>query len=182
MVGTLALHERAALLEHFVAVALESRKLHNYNGVMAVLAGLGNASVHRLRLCKQRMSRQARTDWESLSALMLQHGHKEYRVALAQQRRAPPFIPYLGVHLTDLTFIGEGNKDTIGDAINLGKRQQVHATISSCLAGRTERYIFSTLPGLSRMLEAAPRRSEEQLYQESLLREPRGATLEDLKE
>jgi len=27
---------------------------------------------------------------------------------------SPPFIPYLGIHLTDLTFIGEGNKDVIG--------------------------------------------------------------------
>ena len=182
VVGTQPLVERALLLAHFVAVAAELRKLHNYNGLMAVLAGLGNAAVHRLRWCKQRMPRQARSDWEALSAFMLQGGHKDYRTALAQQRRSPPFIPYLGVHLTDLTFIGEGNKDHVGDAINLGKRQQVHATIVSCLAGRTERYSFSTLPGLARMLEAAPRRSEEQLYRESLLREPRGINLEELEE
>eukprot|EP00966_Prymnesium_polylepis_P056506 1307379-Prymnesium_polylepis.1 len=67
VVGTAPLFERAALIAHFVAVALELRKLHNYNGVMAVLAGLGNAAVHRLRCSKSRISRQARADWESLS-------------------------------------------------------------------------------------------------------------------
>jgi len=66
-------------------------------------------------------------------------------------------------------------------AVNLGKRQQVHAAISSCLAGRTEQYAFQTLPGLSRMLEAAPRRTEEELYRESLLREPRGMSLAELE-
>ena len=182
VVGTPQLQDRAALIGHFVATAVELRKLHNFNGVMAILAGLSCAAVHRLRCCKQRTSKQTKAEWEALSSLMSHHSaHKEYRAALAQQRRLPPFIPYLGVHLTDLTFIGEGNKDRVSGNINLGKRQQVHAAISSCLAGRTERFSFTSLPGLERMLEAAPRWTEEELYKASLLREPRGVSLAELE-
>ena len=90
-------------------------------------------------------------------------------------RHRPPFIPYLGVHLTDLTFVGDGNDDVLPDgAINLGKRQNVHAILSTCLGGRARVYPFSALPGIVRLFEAAPRLSEDELYRQSLHWEPRG--------
>ena len=66
-----------------------------------------------------------------------------------------------------------GNKDVVDGRINLAKRQQVHAVLASCLAGRRVRYPFGALPGIARLLEATPRLSEDELYSNSLLREPR---------
>ena len=133
---------------------------------MAILAGLGSASVHRLKATKHRLSAGPRASWEALSALMAHDGsYRKYRVDLARARRAPPYVPYLGVHLTDLTFVADGNKDTLAEAacepgapprelINLGKRQQVHSILQACLSGRTARYTFSALPGLAMLFDA----------------------------
>ena len=44
--------------------------------------------------------------------------------------------------------------------INLAKRQQVHAVLASCLAGKRCKYPFGALPGLKLLFEAAPRLSQ----------------------
>ena len=113
--------------------------------------------------------------WQGLSDLMAHDGsYKQYRAAITTARRQPPFIPYPGVHLTDLTFTADGNKDVLENgSINLSKRQQVHSVIASCLAGRSVRYPFASLPGIAKLMEASPRLSEDELYRMSLEREPR---------
>ena len=187
VVGAPSVGERAALLTHFVAVGVELRALRNFNGVNAVLAGLSNSAVHRMKCAKERLSNKTRADWEGLQRLMSCGGsYKHYRAALAEVRRRPPFIPYLGVHLTDLVMLGEvlkleGGPSKAEGKVNLTKRQQVHASIALCLAGRGARYGFAALPGIARMVEGASHMSEEQLYDASLAREPRGSCLADLE-
>ena len=57
----------------------------------------------------------------------------------------------------------------------------MHAILATCLSGRTCRYSFAALPGLSRLFDAAPRHSEDAMYQKSLLLEPRGLSLAELE-
>ena len=173
---------RALLVSHFIAVGAELRKLANFNSLMAILAALGSASIHRLKATMHRMGPKARSTLSGLEQLMsVERAHSEYREALAAVRRAPPFVPYLGVHLTDLTFVGDGNKDLIEGRINLAKRQQVHAILTTCLSGRTQRYSFSALPGIARLFEAAHRLSDDEQYRESLRLEPRGLSVSEIE-
>ena len=97
----------------------------------ALLAALGNAAVHRLKHAKAKLTSKALSDLEGLSTLMAHaSSYKNYRAQIASLRYAPPFIPYIGVHLSDLTFIGDGNKDvTVDGKINLAKRVQVVAIL-----------------------------------------------------
>ena len=50
------------------------------------------------------------------------HSWSKYRNALKEAREKSA-IPYLGVYLTDLTFIDEGNPDVLDGKINLSKRE-----------------------------------------------------------
>ena len=138
VVSSRDLLERAQLMSQFVAVGMELLKLGNFNGLTAILAGLSNSAVYRLRGCQQSMPSESRADWESMQQLMSPSGaYAEYRAALAQQQHSPPFIPYVGVHLTDLTFIGEGNKDWVEQQINFGKRQKVNVSEAEPLGVRS---------------------------------------------
>ena len=155
IIGTSMLATRTQLVAHLVAVGVELRRLANFNSVMALIAALGSAAVHRLSGTKQKLDRKSRAAWESLTELMAHDGaHRQYRAALAAARRSPPYVPYLGIHLTDLTFVGDGNKDVVDGMINVGKRQQVHAIVATALSGKTHRYSLAALPGIARLLEA----------------------------
>lgn len=182
LVSTEALATRSLLFAHLIQVGLELRRLGNFNSLMAVLAALGSAGVYRLKHARERMGARTNGVWGDLTKLMAHSGsYHEYRIALAAARRTPPFIPYLGIHLTDLTFLGDGNRDVVdGTKHNLSKRQHVHAVLASCLAGRGVRYPFAALPGLARLMDAAPRLSQDEQYKRSLQREPRGAAKDDL--
>ena len=115
--------------------AVELRTLANFNSLMAILAALGSASIHRLKGSAQKMGPKPRASLAALTQLMAHNGsHREYRAALAAARRNPPFVPYPGIHLTDLTFVADGNKDVVDGKLNVGKRQQVAAVAQSMLA------------------------------------------------
>lgn len=74
--------------------------------------GLQNSSVHRLAATKEKAGKLAA--YTDLSALISSDGkYKAYRKHF--KSITPPTIPYLGVFLTDLTFIEDTNKDHIGE-------------------------------------------------------------------
>src|SRR5690349_6504570 len=53
--------------------------------------------------------------------------YNNYRLEMAKLQ--PPSMPYLGTHLKDLTFIEDGNPDTIENLINFRKRDHLVDTI-----------------------------------------------------
>ena len=82
IIGTSMLATRTQLVAHLVAVGVELRRLANFNSVMALIAALGSAAVHRLSGTKQKLDRKSRAAWESLTELMAHDGaHRQYRAA-----------------------------------------------------------------------------------------------------
>merc|ERR1712097_137910 len=112
VVAEAELKERAAAFAHFVEVATHCVELRNYNAAQEVSAGLALAAVHRLKVTKAALPAEAIAQYDALQALVSIDGNREaYRHALLSA--TPPCIPYLGVYLTDLTFIEDGNKDEV---------------------------------------------------------------------
>eukprot|EP01105_Mastigella_eilhardi_P017713 TRINITY_DN4084_c0_g1_i5.p1 TRINITY_DN4084_c0_g1~~TRINITY_DN4084_c0_g1_i5.p1 ORF type:complete len:1322 (+),score=230.17 TRINITY_DN4084_c0_g1_i5:3-3968(+) len=96
--------ERAAAWVKLIKVAEHLYRLNNFSTLLAILSGLSTSPVHRLRLTRSLVPPTVLTWQEAKLDLMQQKGsYKEYRKALHHSN--PPCLPYLGVHLTDLTFI-----------------------------------------------------------------------------
>ena len=89
-----------------------------------------------------------------------------------------PCIPYLGVYLSDLTFIDEGNLDYVKDnkLINFEKRALSAKVITEIQLFQQMQYCFRPMPFLQSYLTNLKMFSESEAYKLSLEYEPREST------
>ncbi|CAG0925457.1 unnamed protein product, partial [Notodromas monacha] len=102
-------------------VMITKRCLHNFNGVLQICSAFTNSSVFRLKKTWDRVSRTTKQTLDKLQKLVAADGRfRNLRDAL--HRCDPPCIPYLGLYLTDLSFIEEGTPTFTEDhLINFSK-------------------------------------------------------------
>lgn len=114
---------RAPCLEKFMSIAHKLRKLNNYNGLGAVVAGLQNANIARLHATQGLVSKEVWKLYQSAETLMLStKSNGAYRMAWENSRG--PRIPYMALHRRDLTATEGMNKTFVGpngDRINWQK-------------------------------------------------------------
>ena len=87
----------------------------------------------------------------------------------------PPAIPYMGVTLSDLTFLDEGNSDMTDGLINFSKRMLNYTVITESVQTYQDAPYdnFKVLPDLLRLLMTITPLSDKAIYELSLKREPR---------
>jgi len=130
-------------------VAIELRRLNNFNGTQEILAGLSDSSIFRLRATWLKVEKDERLMQEFdevKKALSPDKSWVIYRGILKEIQ--PPCIPYLGVYLTDLTFIEDGNSnylqttDSRSDIINFEKCRKQALVIGNILLYQQDSYNF----------------------------------------
>eukprot|EP00004_Rigifila_ramosa_P007499 TRINITY_DN1849_c0_g1_i3.p1 TRINITY_DN1849_c0_g1~~TRINITY_DN1849_c0_g1_i3.p1 ORF type:complete len:1081 (+),score=249.42 TRINITY_DN1849_c0_g1_i3:2-3244(+) len=182
---------RTQLLLKFIDILSQLHKLNNYNSLLAIISGLGNSSVHRLRHTFSQVPKPQLQIFEQMQELM--NGNQSYRNFRAALHLAnPPCIPYLGMYLTDLTFIEDGNTDTVASPsgkltlINFRKREMVYLVIREVQQYQNvaPTYKFGEDDqslDLHQLLLDLPKVSEKEMYNQSLKIEPRNAAIGDLQ-
>eukprot|EP01113_Clastostelium_recurvatum_P040127 TRINITY_DN6209_c0_g1_i6.p1 TRINITY_DN6209_c0_g1~~TRINITY_DN6209_c0_g1_i6.p1 ORF type:complete len:839 (+),score=192.80 TRINITY_DN6209_c0_g1_i6:1055-3571(+) len=137
------LKQRIALMKNMISLADHLVRLNNFSGAMEVLAGLSNSAVSRLKHTHEGLSNSSRTSLEELNTLFSTQGSS--RVYRERLSKAPlPRIPYVGLYLTDLTFIDEGNSDkTEGELLNVEKYRLTCRVISEIMSHQRVNYNFS---------------------------------------
>jgi hypothetical protein len=108
---------RAPCLEKFMVIALKLRKMNNYNGLAAVLAGINSTAVHRLAQTRALVAPDVHKQFARLELLMgTQKSYFAYR--LAWENSPLPRIPYIPLHRRDLTSAEEGSRTFVGPNSN----------------------------------------------------------------
>ncbi|KAL6067139.1 Leucine-rich repeat (LRR) protein [Balamuthia mandrillaris] len=171
---------RRALMWKLINVAKALREYNNFHTLMAFLSAFNNSAVLRLKWTRERLPGPAKKFLEETEALMSMEGsYKDYRAALEQA--IPPCIPYIGVCLSDLTFIEDGNPDEAGNGlINFYKRELIYKIISMVKNMQATAYDFGSLPEIANLFKAMPQLDDKELYALSLQREPRNAKKSDI--
>lgn len=88
----------------------------------------------------------------------------------------PPAVPYLGVYLQDLTFIEDGNPEQIDNLVNFERLGLVYGVLKEVLLFQQQSYGLAVLEPINTLLVSLPSSTEKNLYELSLVREPRGET------
>ena len=178
------LSERSQALKKFIEIGIELHKLQNFDGIMGVVAGLTMSPVDRLSFSKLTLSEDLLNAFTELEETMQPtHSWKKYRSALQSCTTAA--VPYLGMYLTDLTFIEDGNPEfnTAPDGkqlINFRKQGLLYKVFQEIQVYQTQTYSFAAKEPLATYLRYLPHLSDAVLYDISLKREPRGASIKDL--
>ena len=89
---------------------------------------------------------------------------------------SPSFVAFL--HPQDLTFIDDGNDDTVShagsDLVNIEKQRMTVAVVDDLLAKRAETYCLHDVLTVQAYLDNCEKWDESAQYQKSLERAPRG--------
>jgi len=163
---------RAVALNRFIFIAEKCRQLNNFNAVMEILSALNSSSLYRLRQTWDLLPQKTIQVFENLISLMDgDQNFLNYRQTL--KKSTTPVVPYLGVYLTDLVFLDDGNEDLIPGTklINFAKWYLSAGVIRDMQQYQMTPYCLENVEFIQSYLLNRPTLDEETLYQKSLERE-----------
>jgi son of sevenless-like protein len=167
------LKERKAVLKKMIEIAHECRLLNNFNAVFEIVSGLQNAAVYRLSKTWEALSVSTKRIYDEMVALISRDGnYRMIRQAILYVK--PPCIPYIGVFLTDLTFIEDGNPDVLKGKLNFIKRRKLAMLIRDLQTYQQTPYAIAPVSEVQvKLKNSTTDTTEEELYKQSLILEPR---------
>ncbi|CAM1509294.1 Fc.00g030330.m01.CDS01 [Cosmosporella sp. VM-42] len=103
--------KRAAVIKQWIKIAHQCLELHNYDGLMAIICSLNSSTISRLRKTWDVVSPKRKEMLRTLQEIVEpSQNNKVLRTRLHDH--VPPCLPFLGMYLTDLTFVDIGNPAT----------------------------------------------------------------------
>lgn len=103
--------KRVAILKHWIKIAKVCLDIDNYSALMAIACSLTASAIARLRQTWDQLSPKSKAIFEEIKEVV--DVSRNY-AALRQRLQTPkaPCLPFLGMYLTDLTFVDVGNSNT----------------------------------------------------------------------
>lgn len=179
--------ERAVHIKHWIKIAYECLELNNYSSLMAIICSLNSSAIIRLKRTWDIISPKRKEILQSLQAII----EPDSNYAVLRKRlhdQVPPCLPFIGIFLTDLTFIDAGNPATkqltgIKENNNISIVNFEKYTRTTKVICELQRfqipYRLIEVPELQEWIEAQIVRvsllenAQEYYYRKSLLLEPR---------
>jgi len=164
--------DRSKILTRFIKISRELWNLGNFSTSLAMIAGINNASIRRLKNTFSLLKTKIQSELEFLdNQLTSLNSFQLLRDTI--HSRPPPIIPYLGVYLRDLTFIEDGNKDKIDGLINFRKMELVYNVIDVIQQSQAIDYDIVPDPEVIPLVQELPYNNENELISLSYRREPK---------
>lgn len=180
--------KRATMIKQWVKISMKCLELNNYDSLMTITCSLNSSMVLRLKRTWELVSVKTKARLEELKAIT----DCSRNSAVLRQRlhnHVAPCIPFVGIYLTDLTFIDAGNgttrqlpsepgKDSVS-VINFDKHMKT-AKIIGQLQSFQVPYRLAAVAEMQEWMEAQIERvrlsdqaNVQSYYRRSLLLEPR---------
>ena len=133
------LRQRIKIVERFIVVAQKARELQNLHGVVAIVGGLQDPSVLRLKRTWEGVNSKLYIVLQDLVKLIqVADNWANYRKALGSALISPnPCVPYIGIYLKDLVYLEDGLPNFLSVpnveenlVINYDKRRKIALILS----------------------------------------------------
>ncbi len=168
--------ERSVAITKIIELGVALSVLNNYNGVIEILSALHSSAISRLKETWSLVHKDTMAKLEELDQLMNTEGNFRYYRALLEKSK-PPIVPYMGLLLTDLTFMDDANLTETGKGdkghklLNLEKIRMlagVYRLFRKCLI---KPYGFPEMRSVRKLLLNIEGFDDNELYRLSKLRE-----------
>ncbi|XP_060943245.1 ras guanyl-releasing protein 3 isoform X1 [Limanda limanda] len=167
---------RAEVITKYIHVAQKLLQLQNFNTLMAVVGGLSHSSISRLKETHSYLAPEVVKIWSEMTELVSSsNNYSCYRKAFIESQGFK--IPILGVHLKDLIAVHVVFPDWIDDSnkVNLVKMNQLYMTFNELVSLQSAAAQVEPNMDLIYLLTLSLDLyyTEDEIYELSLLREPR---------
>eukprot|EP01091_Cochliopodium_minus_P009843 TRINITY_DN2515_c1_g1_i1.p1 TRINITY_DN2515_c1_g1~~TRINITY_DN2515_c1_g1_i1.p1 ORF type:complete len:704 (+),score=208.08 TRINITY_DN2515_c1_g1_i1:52-2163(+) len=186
IVRTRDLSCRAAILAKWIQIGELCRQSNNFNTIMEIVSSLSSSPITRLKKTWKILEESVdpetgNKDYQTYLRLSQIVSHEKSFSKLRESLRLvePPCIPYVGLYLTDITFIDVGNKDFLSNTKsnielhNFEKRIICATVIKEVNIFQEIGYNFTPVPILCNMIIYSKPLDEEEAYKTSLMIEPK---------
>uniref|UniRef100_A0A672ZPZ7 RAS guanyl releasing protein 3 (calcium and DAG-regulated) n=1 Tax=Sphaeramia orbicularis TaxID=375764 RepID=A0A672ZPZ7_9TELE len=167
---------RAEVITKYIHVAQKLLQLQNFNTLMAVVGGLSHSSISRLKETHSYLNPEVVKIWSEMTELVSSNNNYScYRKAFNEFQGFK--IPILGVHLKDLIAVHVVFPDWVEDSdkVNLVKMHQLYMTFNELVSLQSA--VAQVEPNMDLIylltLSLDLYYTEDEIYELSLLREPR---------
>jgi len=169
---------RASVVKGFIGIADRCKGLHNFPSMIAIVAGLNTTPIRRLKRTWEQVPQRFMTMLSQCETMMnTNKNFGNYRHKLSTI--VAPCVPFIGVFLTQLTFINE-NPNMIGpNLVNFRKRQKAAEVIEDIKRWQLTPYSLNPVPSVIAFIEDSLRPFDDgrdlsdYFWNLSLEREPR---------
>ncbi|XP_050932596.1 ras guanyl-releasing protein 3 isoform X2 [Lates calcarifer] len=167
---------RAEVIAKYIHVAQKLLQLQNFNTLMAVVGGLSHSSISRLKETHSYLVPEVLKIWNEMTELVSSsNNYSCYRKAFSECQGFK--IPILGVHLKDLIAVHVVFPDRVDDSnkVNLVKMNQLYMTFNELMSLQSAAAQVEPNMDLIYLLTLSLDLyyTEDEIYELSLLREPR---------
>ncbi|KAJ7505491.1 ras guanine nucleotide exchange factor domain-containing protein [Mycena galericulata] len=169
---------RAGAVKHLISVADRCRVLNNFSTMAAITAGLNTPPIRRLKRTWEQVNQRYMAQFSACEMTIDSNKNfTKYRSMMTSV--IPPCVPFIGVFLSTLQFIQDGNPDNLqGNLVNFRKRQKASEVINDIKRWQAP-FNFHAIPSVQAYIEESlnavsdTRESSERFWNISLEREPR---------
>lgn len=164
--------KRALVIKHWIRIAACCLDMRNYECLMAIVVSLRTSTIQRLKRTWELVHKKSKAKFEELKTIVEPDGNWTSLRHHVDEASAP-CLPFLGIYLTDLTFIADGNpaQRQIPGSSAIGSDQAIsvinfdkYARMAK-VVGQIQRfqvpYRFHAVPELQSWLEAYLQRMRE---------------------
>ncbi|KAH9480568.1 Cell division control protein 25 [Psilocybe cubensis] len=170
---------RAQVIKHLIAVADRCRTLNNFSTMIAITSGLNTPPIRRLKRTWEQVNQRFMSQFGACEMTIDSNKNfTKYRSLMASV--TPPCVPFIGVFLSTLQFIQDGNPDNLpGGLVNFRKRQKASEVINDIKRWQAQPFNFQSLPPVLSFINDSlnqfqdTRASSDRFWALSLEREPR---------